>query len=279
MVEGSQVDWAGHNNDPIWMVTDFIAFDDAVKVACDFADENGRTLVLAYPDHNTGGMKIGHYYSDKRAPYTATTVEALVDPLLGMDMSANGVLAMSDGTDEGLLNSIYDNWGISATYEDLDEIAAWQADYGASQGYAMARILSENYTVFGWTTHGHNGETVPVWVYGGDAPVGTIDNTDLAYMAADAMDLNLDRISNRLYVDLSEITSDYEIVDDGNGNLTVEINGAELPISKDYMIKANGTTAEMPGLTVYAPATDKVYVSKKALRHLGLSNYYSKWEF
>jgi alkaline phosphatase len=63
MVEGSQVDWAGHNNDPIYMVTDFLAFDDAVKAACDFAEEDGRTLVLAYPDHNTGGMKIGHYFT------------------------------------------------------------------------------------------------------------------------------------------------------------------------------------------------------------------------
>merc|ERR1711933_348452 len=58
MVEGSQVDFAGHANDPIWMTTDFIAWDDAVRVAVDFAKEDGETLVLALPDHNTGGLKI-----------------------------------------------------------------------------------------------------------------------------------------------------------------------------------------------------------------------------
>jgi alkaline phosphatase len=80
MVEGSQVDWAGHNNDPIYMVTDFLAFDDAVKAACDFADD-GRTLVMAFPDHNTGGMKIGHYYT--AMGYTETTIEDLVRSAFG----------------------------------------------------------------------------------------------------------------------------------------------------------------------------------------------------
>ena len=99
--------------------------------------------------------------------------------------------------------------------------------------------------------------------------MGTIDNTDLAKIAADAMKTDLDRVSAKLYVDLSEVTSDYEIVDDGLGNLTLKVSGAELPISKDYMTY-NGKTIQLPGLTVYAPATDKVYVSKKALRMLCL---------
>ena len=268
MVEGSQVDWAGHNNDPIYMITDFIAFDDAVKVACDFADEDGRTLVLAYPDHNTGGMKIGHYFTSMG--YTETTIEDLVDPLLGMKMSANGVVAMmGDDSDQALIGSVSENWGLAITQEDVDEIRAYQENMGQSLSYSMAAVLSKNYTAIGWTTHGHNGETVPVWVHGGDAPVGTIDNTDLAKIAADAMKTDLDRVSAKLYVDLSEVTSDYEIVDDGLGNLTLKVSGAELPISKDYMTY-NGKTIQLPGLTVYAPATDKVYVSKKALRMLCL---------
>jgi alkaline phosphatase len=49
----------------------------------------------------------------------------------------------------------------------------------------------------------------------------------------------------------------------------VKLKGAELPISKDYMIK-NGKTIQLPGVSVYAPATEKVYVSKRALKKLGL---------
>lgn len=77
MVEGSQVDWAGHANDPVYMVTDFLAFDEAVEVAVDFAKKDGHTLVIVFPDHNTGGMTIGNYGTS----YTDLTVEELVDPL------------------------------------------------------------------------------------------------------------------------------------------------------------------------------------------------------
>ena len=33
--------------------------DDAVKVALDFAREDGNTLVLVFPDHDCGGFSIG----------------------------------------------------------------------------------------------------------------------------------------------------------------------------------------------------------------------------
>ncbi|WP_319506081.1 alkaline phosphatase [uncultured Methanolobus sp.] len=78
MVEGSQVDWAGHANDPVYMVTDFLAFDEAVEAAVEFAEEDGHTLVIVFPDHNTGGMTIGN----RGTSYTDLTVEELVDPLV-----------------------------------------------------------------------------------------------------------------------------------------------------------------------------------------------------
>ena len=77
MVEGSQVDWAGHDNAPYYMVNDFLAFDDAVKVAVDFAEADGNTLVLVFADHNTGGMTIGNFSTS----YTDLTLEELMTPL------------------------------------------------------------------------------------------------------------------------------------------------------------------------------------------------------
>lgn len=77
MVEGSQVDWAGHANNAEYMVTDFLAFDEAVEVAVDFAEEDGHTLVLVFPDHNCGGMTIGN----RGTSYTDLTVEELLDTL------------------------------------------------------------------------------------------------------------------------------------------------------------------------------------------------------
>ena len=267
MVEGSQVDWAGHNNDPIYMVTDFIAFDDALKVACDFAEADGRTLVLAFPDHNTGGMKIGHYTT--AVGYTSTTIEDLVNPLKGMKMSANGVLYMMDEEELTLEEAVETYWGIGLTVDDITEIEGLEASVGLS--YALARVVSKNHTVIGWTTHGHTGETVPVWVYGADAPVGTIDNTELALMAAAAMNVNLDKISDRLYVDLKKAGIDFSIDATDPANPVVIVDGARLPVSKDYMTvekRRRTITYKLPGLTVHAPETGKVYVSKRALKIL-----------
>ena len=42
MVEGSKIDWAAHANDPIGLISDIIAFDDAVKVALNFAKADGE---------------------------------------------------------------------------------------------------------------------------------------------------------------------------------------------------------------------------------------------
>jgi alkaline phosphatase len=58
MVEGSEVDDAGHSNDTK-MVTDEVRdMDRAVAVAREFADRNGRTLIVVTADHETGGMSI-----------------------------------------------------------------------------------------------------------------------------------------------------------------------------------------------------------------------------
>jgi alkaline phosphatase len=268
MVEGSQVDWAGHNNDPIYMVTDFIAFDDAVKVANGFARDYGRTTVLAYPDHNTGGMKLGHY--NTAVGYTETTIEDLVGPLKGMKMTANAVVAMI-GDYSDMKASVLDNWGITLSDADVIEIDELSETLGLS--YALARVVSKNHTVIGWTTHGHTGETVPLWMTGGEAPVGTIDNTYLAYLAAESINVNLDITTRKLYMDLDQTGIVYTVDYDDPENPVVVVGDAKLPVSKDYMT-INNRRIELPGLTVLAAMAtdetddDKVYVSEKAVNSL-----------
>mgnify|MGYP003289762723 CR=1 FL=1 len=59
MVEGSEVDYCAHDNDLIGMVTEFLAFDKACKVALDFAKKNGETAVVILPDHGNSGLSLG----------------------------------------------------------------------------------------------------------------------------------------------------------------------------------------------------------------------------
>jgi alkaline phosphatase len=50
-VEGGKVDWAAHANCIGGLLFDQIAFDEAVKVAMDFAEKDGNTLVIITTDH------------------------------------------------------------------------------------------------------------------------------------------------------------------------------------------------------------------------------------
>lgn len=58
MIEGSQIDWAGHANHSGFVVAEVSDFDKAVGRAFDFADNNPGTLVIVTADHETGGLSI-----------------------------------------------------------------------------------------------------------------------------------------------------------------------------------------------------------------------------
>ena len=58
LVEGSQIDWAEHDNDPEYLLSEMLEFDRAIKSSYDFVDNNKNTLVVVTADHETGGASI-----------------------------------------------------------------------------------------------------------------------------------------------------------------------------------------------------------------------------
>ncbi|MCK5824745.1 MAG: alkaline phosphatase [Ichthyobacteriaceae bacterium] len=58
MIEGSQIDWASHENNVDDMITEVAEFDRAVGEALKFAEKDGNTLVIVTADHETGGFII-----------------------------------------------------------------------------------------------------------------------------------------------------------------------------------------------------------------------------
>ena len=58
MVEGSQIDWGGHQNNQEFVVTETIDFDQALGKVLEFAKTDGNTLVIVTADHETGGMSL-----------------------------------------------------------------------------------------------------------------------------------------------------------------------------------------------------------------------------
>ncbi|MEX0312902.1 MAG: alkaline phosphatase [Allomuricauda sp.] len=58
MVEGSQIDWGGHENNSDYIITEMLDFDKTLGAVLDYAEKDGNTLVLVTADHETGGFAL-----------------------------------------------------------------------------------------------------------------------------------------------------------------------------------------------------------------------------
>jgi alkaline phosphatase len=168
MVEGSKVDWAAHANDPVGMVTELLAFDEACKVALDFARRDRNTAVLILPDHGNSGISLG---STRLPGYDKLTKDQLFAEFLKNRKTADGLAALIAETP---LMAAKDTLIKYTGFVPSDEELSWlnlASDYrfspipapnrrqGPSLFYTVAKILAQH-SPFGFTTNGHTGEEV-----------------------------------------------------------------------------------------------------------------------
>lgn len=66
VVEGSQIDFAGHANDTYYLYNELHDFDDAITRALQFAIRDGETLIIVTADHATGGLSLKEGNPDRR---------------------------------------------------------------------------------------------------------------------------------------------------------------------------------------------------------------------
>ncbi|MGD8111197.1 alkaline phosphatase [Vibrio sp. TRT 17S01] len=66
MVEGGQIDWAGHSNDAGTMLHEMIKFDETISSVYDWAKGRDDTLIIVTADHETGSF--GFSYSSDNLP-------------------------------------------------------------------------------------------------------------------------------------------------------------------------------------------------------------------
>lgn len=103
MVEGSQIDWAGHDNNQQNLMTELNDFCGAIDAALDFADDDGNTLILVTADHETGGMAItGGKVDGSEITLKFTTT--------GHTAAMVGIFAKGPGSE--LFNGVYNNYMI-----------------------------------------------------------------------------------------------------------------------------------------------------------------------
>ncbi|MEI5907407.1 alkaline phosphatase [Bacillus spongiae] len=166
MIESSQIDWAGHDNDIVAAMSEMEEYATMFEYVIDWAKQDGETLVVATADHSTGGLSIGSggpYLFDgniiekfKHTPdYMASliadgaSVEDTLKANIDFEISPEEIQAVKDaGSDRKAIDN-------------------------AIEAIANERVRS------GWTTSGHTGEEVPVFAFGPQSERfrGMIDNT------------------------------------------------------------------------------------------------------
>lgn len=268
-VEGSKVDWGAHANDPAAVVSDLLAFDEAVGTALDFARRDGDTLVLVVSDHGTGGIALD---AGGRG-YSQADDDGLVETLRKARRTAEGLeeTLQGDDSEAGLRRALADGWGLSdPTAEELRSLEHAGKRAGGLRGAAGA-LLSRRAGI-GWTTTGHTGGDVFLFAYGPGHPVGLLENTELGRAMAAAMGFDLGEVGRRLFVDAEEalrpagFTVSVDTTDPANPVLVARRGAvrAELPLSKS-LLRLGDRTVELEGVVVRAERLGKVFVPRQAV--------------
>lgn len=181
MVEGSQVDWAGHDNDIVGAMSEMEDFEKAYMAAMEFAKKDKHTLVVATADHSTGGFSIGakgiyNWYGEpikaaKRTP----------------DFMADAIVKGADV--EKTLKQYINQNEVKLTEDEIKTVTEAAKSKNVTNVDNAIEAIFDNRTNTAWTTGGHTGEDVPVYAYGPykERFAGQVDNTDHAKIIFDLL--------------------------------------------------------------------------------------------
>ena len=200
MIEGGNIDHAGHANDGATVAVETIAFDKVIAQLLDFYRQHpDETLIVVTADHETGGLSVGNsttHYSTAYGyvPYQRISKSAFdeyVKTLLNTrrsyywdDMQEYltdmlGLWTYIPVTDEqtARLRDIFER-----VFVNREEIPDQKTLYGyynpfTAEGFNLINDISG----YGWTTFDHSGTPVPVFAIGVGAERFTpmLDNTDI----------------------------------------------------------------------------------------------------
>jgi len=166
-VEGGKVDWAAHANDIGALIYDQIAFDEAVKVAIEFADQNGETLVVITTDH--GNANPGVVYGkeanvnfDRIQKFTQTNEWIL--NRINSDFTIIQVIELIENTNNFKISN-EDAESIFKHYHGLEKQEDGLYNY-KKLPYKLLADIQKKYTNVGWIGDNHSADYVELAMYG-----------------------------------------------------------------------------------------------------------------
>ncbi len=192
MVEGGAIDWAGHANDPLGVIAETLAFDEAVARAKAFAEATPGTLLIVTSDHETGGLTLNTGY-DAAAARAVLARQAQTRDALGTWMrkhAADAAAAQPAGcwaaarAPFAAALGIPENEALDALqvpYEALVKAEEKEYDKAADALLRAAFVVRDAAAGISWSTGGHTADDVPVYAFGPGAEAfkGTQDNTQI----------------------------------------------------------------------------------------------------
>lgn len=275
MVEGSQIDWAAHANDPATIINEYLEFDEAVGKVMEFAKNDGNTAVVIASDHGTGGMSIG---SRNCSGYQSLT--SLFEVVSGIKISANGLESILRETNPENMKSVFKEYtGIDITDEELETLQSSknyrETDYtkvGTSENLAhnIVNILNSR-MCFGFTTGSHTGEEVLMAAYHPQDDVlrGHIYNTEVnKYLQqVSGLDVSLQELSDKIFVNHADVFNgmDYTVDDSDSKFPVLKVkNGSKSLEIKAFssVAKLNGENFDVGSVVVYIEKDDSFYLPK-----------------
>lgn len=190
-VEAGKVDWAAHGNDIAGLLYDQVAFDEAVKVAMDFAENDGETLVIITTDH--GNANPGIIYGEK----ANSNFDAIQEYKHTNKWILNGIgKETSINTIKERVN--YAN-GFSLTDEQAKHLLSYYHKLEHQDGLynpkklpfnTLAEIQKKHNSV-GWISMHHSADYVELAMFGPGSHLlkPYIKNTDLHYLMLEAAEV------------------------------------------------------------------------------------------
>lgn len=283
MVEGSQVDWAAHANDPIAIITEYLAFDEAVGKVMEFAKKDGETAVVILSDHGNSGFTIG---SRSCPGYDKLSIDQLFGAVSKYKLSANGIEAMLVKAKPEEFRSIFKKYtDIDLTDEELKSLLS-SKNYkeGNYMEVANSKNLTHNIvdilnsrTCFGYTTGGHTGEEVLLAAYHpqGDAPKGHLKNLDINQYLFNVSGLNtpLPEVTDRIFAKHADVFAGLKYtIGKKNADIPVLVvkkgkKTLEIPAFSS-VARLNGKPFDLGSVTVYIDKNDTFYLPKSLAEKL-----------
>ncbi|MBE6063827.1 alkaline phosphatase [Clostridium cochlearium] len=266
MVEGSKIDWASHANDPVGIISDALAFDDAVSVALNFAKKDKNTVVIVAPDHSNGGMSIGDSALDKT--YDNQPLSTIIGPLKKAKLTGEGIGKKLNADRSNIKEVMLAYYGIDdLTTEEEQSIKTCDINKVID---TVGPMISKRAHI-GWTTKGHSGEEVGLYVYHpkGIRPTGVIQNTDVNKYMCEVLDINLQDVTDKLFLQAEKAfkekgaTISVDSSDTENLVLVVTKDDTTIKFPQNKNIAIIGDEIiELPGVTVYTGTKENIEIAK-----------------